>query len=48
MNAATAMIGTAWRGPNITTRIGISTSDEPVPTMPPSVPAKRPATSTTT
>ena len=47
MIAATAMIGTAWRGPNITTRIGIITMDDPVPTMPPRVPAKRPATSTT-
>ena len=42
-SAATAMMGTAWRGPNITTRIGMSTMDEPVPTTPPSVPASRPA-----
>jgi len=39
---AIAMIGTACRGPNITTSTGISMIDEPKPTMPPTVPAIRP------
>ena len=42
MIAATAMIGTAWRGPNATTSTGISMIDEPKPTMPPTVPAIKP------
>lgn len=41
-----AMMGTASRGPNITTSTGISTSDEPVPTTPPRVPAASPSTRT--
>ena len=43
---AIAMIGTACRGPNITTSTGISMIDEPKPTIPPTTPATRPTLKT--
>ena len=42
INAATAMIGTAFNGPKTMINTGISMIEEPKPTMPPMVPAMRP------
>src|SRR6185436_16787201 len=46
MTEATAMIGTASRGPNTSTSAGISMMEVPKPTTPPKVPATRPRTKT--
>src|ERR1043166_852287 len=46
MVAATPLIGTACLGPNATTRIGTRMIEDPVPTMPLTVPANSPAAHT--